>query len=113
MRAQHYANRQSSQLTVRRVLAAHHFLMLQIKNSNIALIDNDLIYRKNHNFPNLALMKISAYLKSKNNNVELVSFDAIGGLFDYDLYIISKVFTDTFTPEIVFSGNKIIYGGVS
>lgn len=100
-----------SPLRVRRVLAAYHFIMLQIQNSKIGLIDNDLIYRKNHNFPNLALMKISAYLKSKNNNVELVSFDAIGGLFDYDLYIVSKVFTDTFTPEIVFSSNKIIYGG--
>jgi len=85
--------------------------MLQIKNSNIGLIDNDLIYRKNHNFPNLALMKISAYLKKNNNNVELISFDAIGGLFDYDFYIVSKVFSDTYTPEIVFNSDKIIYGG--
>lgn len=78
---------------------------------NIGIIDNDLVSRVNHNFPNLALMKISNYLKSKGNNVELTNFSNIGGLFDYDFYVISKVFTDTATPIILENNPKIIYGG--
>ena len=38
---------------------------------NIAIIDADLIRRKNHRFPNLACMKLSAYYKSLNNKVFL------------------------------------------
>ena len=83
-----------------------------IKNisGNIGLIDNDMINRDLHNFPNLALMKISSYLKSKGNNVELTSWDSIGGLFDYDYYVVSKVFSDTHTPDLINKEN-IIYGG--
>ena len=38
---------------------------------NIAIIDADLIQRKNHRFPNLACMKLSAYYKSLDNQVFL------------------------------------------
>lgn len=34
---------------------------------NIAIIDNDLAVRENHKFPNLALMKLSGYHKSKGD----------------------------------------------
>ena len=44
---------------------------------NIALIDNDFVSRDNHNFPNLALMKISAYHKNKGDNVKLIGFNEI------------------------------------
>lgn len=77
----------------------------------IGIIDNDLIKRKNHNFPNLALMKISAYLKSKGNNVELTNFESVGSLFDFDYIVLSKVFTDTETPEGITEKQNVIYGG--
>lgn len=37
----------------------------------IAIIDADLIGRKNHRFPNLASMKLSSYYKSTGNHVVL------------------------------------------
>lgn len=52
----------------------------------IGLIDVD-----GHNFPNLALMKISAYHKSKGDLVEFA--DPIFG--KYDRIYMSKVFTNT------------------
>ena len=48
---------------------------------NIGLIDVD-----SHNFPNLCLMKISAYHKSKSDQVEWWN-----GLKHYDLVYQSKV----------------------
>lgn len=69
--------------------------------AKIGLIDVD-----GHNFPNLALMKISAYHKSIGDNVEFVT---IG---NYDKTYISKVFT--FTPDFQLGfGNygEIIKGG--
>jgi len=82
---------------------------------NIALIDNDLIYRKNHNFPNLAIMKLSGFHKSKGDNVELVSFDRINPstLFveNYDRIYISKAFTDTYTPTFVDLLGNVVKGG--
>lgn len=54
---------------------------------NIGLLDVD-----SHNFPNFALMRISAYYKTKGNNVEWATpFE------HYDKVIASKVFT--FTPD--------------
>lgn len=52
----------------------------------IGLIDVD-----GHNYPNLALMKISAYHKKIGDNIEWA------GLADYDMTYMSKVFT--FTPD--------------
>ena len=50
----------------------------------IGLIDVD-----SHNFPNLALMKISAYHKARGDKV-----DWWNGLERYDLVYKSKVFTE-------------------
>ena len=51
---------------------------------NIGLIDVD-----SHNFPNLALMKISAFHKSRGDHVEWW-----WGFGDYDIVYMSKVFDD-------------------
>jgi len=81
----------------------------------IGLIDNDFVMRKNHNFPNLALMKISSYLKNKGNEVELIGFNEINpnSLFphNYDIIIVSKVFLDTKTPDFINSMKNVIIGG--
>lgn len=69
----------------------------------IGLIDVD-----SHNFPNLALMKISAYHKAKGDDVEWCN------LFKhYDRVYQSKVFDDTYTPDLEYIPNadKIIKGG--
>lgn len=59
----------------------------------IGLIDVD-----SHNFPNLALMKISAYHKSIGDIVEWYQHDQW-----YDLVYQSKVFDETYTPELPFT----------
>ena len=69
----------------------------------IGLIDVD-----GHNFPNLPLMKISAYHKSLGDDVEWVN------LFEhYDKVYQSKVFT--FTPDFEYCINtdEIQKGGAS
>lgn len=69
----------------------------------IGLIDVD-----GHNFPNLALMKISAYHKSIGDSVEWCV-----PLLHYDIVYQSKVFSDTYSPDITFTpqADKIIKGG--
>lgn len=69
----------------------------------IGLIDVD-----GHNFPNLALMKISAYHKSKGDTVEWVL-----PLDHYDIVYQSKVFDETYSPDLDWTPNadKIIKGG--
>lgn len=62
----------------------------------VAIIDADLICRKNHRFPNLACMKISSYWKQQGADVEL-KLD-YQNLSTYDLVSISKVFLDTVIP---------------
>ena len=59
-----------------------------------------------HNYPNLALMKISAYHKSQGDNVELFY-----GLNKYDIVYKSKVFTFTPDYEELIMADKIISGG--
>ena len=69
--------------------------------AKIGLIDID-----GHNFPNLALMKLSAFHKQKGNDV---SFVTIG---DYDKTYMSKVFT--FSPDFIngFGGyGEMVTGG--
>lgn len=61
-----------------------------------------------HNFPNLALMKISSYYKSKGEQIEW----AMPLMGEYDTIYASKVFT--FTPDynpLEFRANEIIKGG--
>ena len=70
---------------------------------NIGLIDVD-----GHNFPNIALMKISAYHKAKGDNVEWW-----WGFGNYDRVYMSKVFDATYTPDIQepYNTKEIIKGG--
>lgn len=69
----------------------------------IGLIDVD-----SHNYPNLALMKISAWEKSQGNDVEWWN-----GLKYYDRVYQAKVFDDTYTKdnEFVIQADEIIKGG--
>lgn len=68
----------------------------------IGLIDVD-----GHNFPNIALMKISAYHKAINDTVEWYSpFE------DYDTVYLSKVFSFSEDYRLPINARKaIIYGG--
>ena len=69
----------------------------------IGLIDVD-----SHNFPNLALMKISAYHKAKGDDVEWCM-----PLFHYDIVYVSKTFGDEYSRinATVINADKVIYGG--
>jgi hypothetical protein len=58
----------------------------------VGLIDID-----GHNYPNLALMKLSAYYKSLGNEVELIAPENIKG---YDVGFASKVFSYTPMPHL-------------
>jgi hypothetical protein len=81
----------------------------------IGLIDNDMIARQTHNFPNLALMKISAFHKQLGDNVSLVNFDIINpsNLFyeTFDKVYIAKVFSDTETPKFIDNLQNVKKGG--
>lgn len=70
---------------------------------NIGLIDVD-----SHNFPNLALMKISAYHKAKGDHVEWCM-----PLSRYDIVYVSKVFGDEYSSMdmTAIQADKIIFGG--
>ena len=78
-------------------------------DNNIAIIDADLIRRKNHRFPNLVSMKLSAYYKNNGCNItHKVDYD---NLDDFDKVFISKVFTDTTVPNNILSMPNVEYGG--
>lgn len=68
---------------------------------NISLVDVD-----GHNFPNLALMKISAWHKNKGDNVEWNN-----SFKHYEKVYMSKVFTFTQDHQIIINANEIIKGG--
>ena len=72
----------------------------------IGLLDADKKTR--HPFPNLALMKISAWHKSQGNHVEL----AVKGKH-YDLAYVSKVFDDFISPPLDWTpdADQIFIGG--
>lgn len=59
-----------------------------------------------HNFPNLALMKISAYHKSLGDNVEWVNH-----FNSYDIVYKSKIFTYTSDDYFQVNADKIEFGG--
>lgn len=69
----------------------------------VGLIDVD-----GHNFPNLALMKLSAWHKRQGDTVEWCF-----PLARYDLVYQAKVFDDTYSPDIEWIPNadRIIKGG--
>ena len=70
----------------------------------VGLIDVD-----GHNFPNLALMRISAYHKSKGDEVEWWWTD----LIHYDLVYMSKVFSSEYSADVPepMNADKVIKGG--
>lgn len=68
----------------------------------IGLIDVD-----GHNFPNIALMKISAYYKNAGHEVEW--YQAFGDR--YDVVFVAKVFSFTPDWEMVINADRVIYGG--
>lgn len=57
----------------------------------IGLIDVD-----GHHFPNLALMRISAFHKAQGDVVEWWQ----GDLFHYDRVYMSKIFSDAYSPDV-------------
>ena len=67
----------------------------------IGLVDVD-----NHNWPNMALMKISAWHKSHGHSVQWA-----GSLEHYDIVYMAKVFT--FTPDDIqsYQADKVVKGG--
>lgn len=69
----------------------------------IGLIDVD-----GHNYPNLALMKLSAWHKSRGDTVEWW-----WGFSEYDRVYMSKVFDETYTPDIPepLNAKEIVKGG--
>lgn len=69
----------------------------------IGLIDVD-----GHNFPNLALMKLSAWHKAQGDDVEWW-----WGFGDYDRVYMSKVFDETYSQEVPepMNAREIIKGG--
>lgn len=66
------------------------------------------LWSDSHNFPNLALMKISAWHKSQGDNVEFVF-----PMMHYDKIYVSKVFGDEYSqlPDYPFMADEIEYGG--
>lgn len=70
----------------------------------IGLVDVD-----GHHFPNLALMRISAYHKAQGDQVEWW----LGDLFHYDIVYMSKVFSDAYSPDIdePMNADKVVKGG--
>lgn len=70
----------------------------------IGLIDVD-----GHNFPNLALMRISAYHKSRGDTVDWWWSD----FFHYDIVYMSKIFSDAYSKDIPepINADKVIKGG--
>ena len=70
----------------------------------IGLIDVD-----GHNFPNLALMRISAWHKSQGDEVEWWG----GNFFYYDIVYKSKIFSDSYSTDDTdpYNCGKVIKGG--
>jgi hypothetical protein len=70
----------------------------------IGLIDVD-----GHNFPNLALMRVSAYHKAQGDEVEWWWSDFI----HYDVVYMSKIFSDAYSKDIPepMNADKVVKGG--
>lgn len=70
----------------------------------IGLIDVD-----GHNFPNLALMRISAYHKARGDIVEWWWSDFV----HYDIVYMSKIFSDAYSPDVPapINADKAVKGG--
>ena len=75
----------------------------------IGLIDVDAVNNHGPKFPNLALMRISAYHKAQGDEVEWWWTDFI----HYDIVYMSKVFSDTYSPDIPepLNADRVVKGG--
>ena len=73
------------------------------EHMKIGLVDVD-----SHNFPNLPLMKISAWHKQQNDKV-----DWWNGLETYDKVYMAKVFDETYTEDMIhcIQADEVIKGG--
>jgi hypothetical protein len=74
-----------------------------METMKIGLIDVD-----SHNFPNLALMKLSAWHKARGDDVEWCF-----PVYHYDIVYQAKIFSDTYSPDIDWYPNadNVIKGG--
>lgn len=70
----------------------------------IGLIDVD-----GHHFPNLALMRISAWHKAQGDDVEWWWTDFV----HYDIVYMSKIFSDAYSPDVPepLNADKVVKGG--
>lgn len=70
----------------------------------VGLIDVD-----GHNFPNLALMRISAWHKKQGDDVEWWWSDFV----HYDIVYMSKIFSDAYTKDVPepINADKVVKGG--
>lgn len=76
----------------------------------IGLIDADLLDHGTRH-PNLALMKISGYLKENDNDVKLIEDYREVDEEQYDLFYMSKVFNYTKVREDILEMPNLIIGG--
>ena len=72
--------------------------------ARIGLIDVD-----SHNFPNIALMKLSAYHKAKGDIVEW--YNALGGR--YDVVYVSKIFSFSADYPYYINADQVVRGGAA
>ena len=75
-----------------------------VMKMRIGLIDVD-----GHNFPNLALMRISAYHKENGDTVEWWWSD----LIHYDIVYMSKIFSNAYSKDVPepINADKVVKGG--
>lgn len=75
----------------------------------IGLIDVDAVNNHGAKFPNLALMRISAWHKSQGDDVEWWWTD----LIHYDIVYMSKIFSDAYSKDIPepMNADNVIKGG--
>ena len=76
--------------------------MSDLKPCRIGLIDVD-----GHNYPNIALMKLSAWHKAKGDHVEWCT----NGIDPYDRVYMSKIFSFSEDPAFYPNAKEIIKGG--
>lgn len=88
---------------MRKPLEGQMTITWDIHPKRIGLIDVD-----GHNYPNLALMKLSAYHKSLRDHVEWYTPEVA-----YDIVYMSKVFSDAYSADVPepINADKVIKGG--
>lgn len=79
----------------------------------IGILDADYLSSNIFNYPNLALMKISNFHKSKGDIVEFIDYQKTLDLFSkqFDKFYLSKVFSEPKLPKFISDNSNIIKGG--